>query len=58
MFSAPMLWLLRVRVTAALELARGLSGLLQLEKEKGFGALLHKFHTGHFQCLSFITNLF
>lgn len=50
-------WLRPLRVTAALELMPGLTGVLQLEKQKGFGAL-HNFHTGLFQYLSFIANLF
>lgn len=50
-------WLRSLRVIAALELMPGLSGALQLGKEKGVGAL-HYFHTGLLQCLSFITNLF
>lgn len=59
MFSVSMLWLTgRLRVTAALELMPRLTGVLQLEKEKGFGALLYNFHTGLFQYLSFIANLF
>lgn len=62
MFSVSMLWLtgpLRVTgVTAALELMPRLTGVLHLEKEKGFGALLYNFHTGLFQYLSFIANLF
>lgn len=51
-------WLRPLRDTVALELIPVLTGVLQLEKENWFGALLHDFHTGLLQYLSFIANLF